>query len=131
MEHSTFDATISVLDAAILALHAVTSPLARVSGNCSVGITPRMCNRVTNHRDLGIFSRPAVRLYLTGHLYVIRAPIKSLIADHQLNRCSSINDSIVNKFRYICLLLILMVLAAFVRVRSFVNLCSLDDSVNA
>ena len=26
-----------------------------VSGDCGVGITPQMCNRVTNHRDMGIF----------------------------------------------------------------------------
>ena len=40
-------------------------PLARRSrrvfcdiGNCGVGITTQMCNRVTNHGDMGIFSRP-------------------------------------------------------------------------
>ena len=27
-------------------------------GNCSVGITPQICNRVTNHGDLGTFSKP-------------------------------------------------------------------------
>ena len=27
-------------------------------GNWGVGITPQMCNRVTNHGDMGIFSRP-------------------------------------------------------------------------
>ena len=34
----------------------------RVSGNisdCRVGITPQMCNRVTNHGDTSTFSKPA------------------------------------------------------------------------
>ena len=30
-----------------------------VNGDCGVGITPQMCNRVTNHGDMGIFSKPA------------------------------------------------------------------------
>ena len=29
-------------------------------GNCGVGITLQMCNRVTNHGDMGTFSRPAI-----------------------------------------------------------------------
>ena len=29
-----------------------------VFGNCGVCITPLFCNRVTNHGDMGIFSRP-------------------------------------------------------------------------
>ena len=29
----------------------------RVSGDCGVGITPQMCNRVTNHGDMGTFSK--------------------------------------------------------------------------
>ena len=64
MKLSIFDVTISVLGVAI-------SPLAQsfrrywrgVSGNIrnfGVGITP-MCNRVTNHGDMGIFLRPAGR----------------------------------------------------------------------
>ena len=28
-------------------------------GDCGVGVTPQMCNRVTNHGDMGTFSRPA------------------------------------------------------------------------
>ena len=42
-----------------------------VSGDCRVGITPQMCNRVTNHRDMGTFSKPGPvhRVFntLTGH----------------------------------------------------------------
>ena len=29
-----------------------------VFGDCGVGITPQMCNRVTNHGDMGTFSKP-------------------------------------------------------------------------
>ena len=29
-----------------------------VSSDCGVGITPQMCNRVTNHGDMGTFSKP-------------------------------------------------------------------------
>ena len=28
-------------------------------GDCGVGITPQMCNRVTNHGDMSTFSKPA------------------------------------------------------------------------
>ena len=31
-------------------------------GDCLVGITPQMCNRVTNHRDMSTFSKPASKL---------------------------------------------------------------------
>ena len=66
----TFDATISALDAETLALVAATSAIARsyrryqlrVSSDivdCGVGITTQMCNRVTNHGDMSIFSKPA------------------------------------------------------------------------
>ena len=87
MKHSSFDATISALDAAAEAsaldvetsafgldaetsvLGAVTSAIARsywqyrrgVSGNigdCGVGGTLQMCNRVTNHGDMSTFSKP-------------------------------------------------------------------------
>ena len=30
-----------------------------VSGDIGVGITPQMCNRVTNHGDMSTFSKPA------------------------------------------------------------------------
>ena len=93
MKHSSFDATISPLDAetlvldvetsvfgavtsviarrsfdtSISALDAETSAIARsyrryrsrVSGDCGVGITPQMCNRVTNHGNESTFSKPA------------------------------------------------------------------------
>ena len=29
-------------------------------GDCGVGITPQMCNRVTNHGDMSTFSKPAL-----------------------------------------------------------------------
>ena len=31
-------------------------------GDCGVGITPQMCNRVTNHGDISTFSKPAKSL---------------------------------------------------------------------
>ena len=66
LEHALFDATISALDAETSALGAAISDLARsflqyqrgVSGDisdCEVGITPQMCNRVTNHGDIMIW----------------------------------------------------------------------------
>ena len=85
LEHSSFDATISALDAetsaiaqrsfdaTVSALHAETSALNAemsaivqsfrryqrgVFGDCGVYITPQMCNRVTNHGDMGTFSKP-------------------------------------------------------------------------
>ena len=62
MKHSSFDEMIS-------ALHAETSAITRsyqryrrgIFGDisdCGVGITPQMCNRVTNHGDMGTFSKP-------------------------------------------------------------------------
>ena len=56
LEHSPFDATIMALGKETSALSAVTSR--GVSGNigdCRVGITPQMCNRVTNHGNMGTF----------------------------------------------------------------------------
>ena len=83
MKHSSFDATISALDAETLALDAETSALGAVTsalgastpaiarsyrryrrgvsgdiGDCGVGITPQMCNGVTNHGDMSTFSKP-------------------------------------------------------------------------
>ena len=29
-------------------------------GDCGVGMTPQMCNRVTNHADMTTFSKPAL-----------------------------------------------------------------------
>ena len=78
-ERSSLDAETSSLDAETSAqtalgaetsaLGAVTSAIARsyrryrrgVSGNigdCGVGVTPQMCNRVTNHGDISTFSKP-------------------------------------------------------------------------
>ena len=72
----SFDATISalnaepsLLDAETSALSVATAAIARsyrryrrgVYGNigdCGVGITPQMCNRVTNHGDMSTFSKP-------------------------------------------------------------------------
>ena len=65
-KYSLYDATISALDPETSALGAETSALVRsfrqyrrgVSGKCGVGITPQMCNRVTNHGDMDTFSKP-------------------------------------------------------------------------
>ena len=75
LKHLTFNETISALDAETSALGAETSALGAdtsalgaamcshgVSGNigdCRVGITPQMYNRVTSHGDMGTFSKPA------------------------------------------------------------------------
>ena len=93
MKHSSFDATISALDAETSALDvetsvfgAATSAIARsyrryrhaVSGDigdCGVGITLQMCNRVTNHGDMSTFSKPAwstATFRSTDLLYIIR-----------------------------------------------------------
>ena len=82
MKHLSFNATISAvnaetaldaetsaLDAEMSAHGAATTEIARsyrryrcgVPGDCGVGITPQMCNRVTNHGDMAIFSKPAER----------------------------------------------------------------------
>ena len=61
---SALDAKTSVLDADTSALGAATSGLRGVSGDigdCGVGITPQMCNRVTNHGDMSTFSKPDCR----------------------------------------------------------------------
>ena len=78
MKHSSFDALVSVLDAErsafgfdaeTSALGAATSAIAWSYrgyrrgvlgdiGDCRVGITPLMCNRVTNHGDMSTFSKP-------------------------------------------------------------------------
>ena len=72
----SFDATISALDAETSSLFAETSALGAATsaiarsyrryprgvygdiGDCGVGITPQMCNRVTNHGDMSTFSKP-------------------------------------------------------------------------
>ena len=58
----SFDETISALDAETSTIvrsyrryrRGVSSDI----GNCGVGITPQMCNRVTNHGDMSTFSKP-------------------------------------------------------------------------
>ena len=66
---SALDAETSSLDVETSALGAAMFAIARsywryrrgVSGDigdCGVGITPRMCNRVTNHGDMSTFSKP-------------------------------------------------------------------------
>ena len=75
----SFDVTISALDvetsslyAEMPALGAATFAIVRsywryrrgVSGDigdCGVGITPQMCNRVTNHGDMSTFSKPGCK----------------------------------------------------------------------
>ena len=62
----SFDAETSALDAHTSALGTATSAVAPsyrqywrgVSGDCGVGITPQMCNSVTNHGDMSTFSKP-------------------------------------------------------------------------
>ena len=67
-ETSSLDAEMSSLDAETSSLDVETSAIARsyrryrrgVSGNigdCGVGITPQMSNRVTNHGDMSTFSK--------------------------------------------------------------------------
>ena len=71
METYAFGAATSAIarrsfDATISALGAATSPIARSYrrgvygdiGDCGVGITPQMYNRVTNHGDMSTFSKP-------------------------------------------------------------------------
>ena len=66
---SALDAETSSLDADTSALGAETSAIARSYqryrrgfagdiGDCGVGITPQMSNRVTNHGDMSTFSKP-------------------------------------------------------------------------
>ena len=83
MKNSSFDATISALDAETSALDVETSALVAETsalgaaiarsyrryrrgvpgniGDCGVGVTPQMCNRVTNHGDMSTFSKPGLR----------------------------------------------------------------------
>ena len=68
MKHLPFDATISTLDAETTGARRgnIGTQLSNIDtwygnigareGDCGVGITPQMCNRVTNHGDMGTFS---------------------------------------------------------------------------
>ena len=62
MKHSSFDATISALDAETSAIgrsyRRYRCGVYGDIGDCRVGITPQMCNRVTNHGDTSTFSKP-------------------------------------------------------------------------
>ena len=69
----SFDATISAHDAETSSLDEEMTAIAQsyrryrrgVSGgigDCGVGITPQMCNRVTNHGDTSTFSKPAMAI---------------------------------------------------------------------
>ena len=72
----SFDATISAFNAETSVLGAATSAIARsyrlyrhgVFSDCGVGVTPQMCNRVTNHEDMCIFSRPELWLWVVTSL---------------------------------------------------------------
>ena len=67
----SFDATISALDAETSALRRRRSRgVSRDIGDRCVGVTPQMCNRVTNHGDMGTFSRPVYRLYVVSDLII-------------------------------------------------------------
>ena len=65
------------IDAEASALWVVTSVITQSSrqywrgvfGDCGVGVTPQMCNRVTNHGDMSTFSRP-VRLVTQVTLFL-------------------------------------------------------------
>ena len=55
----SFDAPILVLDAEMSAIMRSYRRYWRgVSGDCGVGITPQMCNSVTNRGDMSTFSKP-------------------------------------------------------------------------
>ena len=60
LKHSPFNATISQLDAENRRSHGVSGDIGEEFpgiDNCGVGITQQMCNRVTNHGDMGTFSK--------------------------------------------------------------------------
>ena len=91
----SFDATISALDAVTASLDAETSSLGAETsaiarsycryrcgvsgdiGDCGVGVTPQMCNRVTNHGDMSTFSKPAL-FWNTVLQCGVRLPIHTL-----------------------------------------------------
>ena len=64
MKHSSFDATISALGAEMSAIARSYRRYRRLA-DCGVGITPQMCNRVTNHGDMSTFSKPGSQQSLT------------------------------------------------------------------
>ena len=97
MKQSAFDARISALDAETSALGAATPAIAwrsfdaryrrsmqrrrrsrGVTGDCGVGVTPQMCNRVTNHGDMGSFSRPDSRHLFNTNMCLINFHSKNI-----------------------------------------------------
>ena len=72
----SFNATISALDAEMSALNAAIARSYRqyrrgVSGDigdCGVGITLQMCNRVTNHGDMSTFPNMVSYIILGRHV---------------------------------------------------------------
>ena len=57
-------------------------------GDCGVGITPQMSNRVTNHGDMSTFSKPVTKE--TGNSHSKKAdPSSSMSYDSTLWICSS------------------------------------------
>ena len=115
-----FDATISALDAETSALDAEMSAIARsywqyrcgVFGDCGVGVSPQMCNRVTTHGDMGTFFRN-VHVYLESRIFITFFNISSFTAHIQrfwnanneyCSLCENIYLSEVSTFSYLLLL---------------------------
>ena len=69
--------------------------------DCRVGVTPQMCNRVTNHGDMGTFSRPGPRAPMPPR----RPPISShrmasVRVFRDVSQCFKGSVPAVNKFVY-------------------------------
>ena len=81
-ETSALDAETSAPDAETSALGAARSEISR---SCrQVGITPQMCNRVTNHVDMSTFSKPGspLEFVFQEQSYSILHSGQSLTWDH-------------------------------------------------
>ena len=93
-DHTRFDATISALDAETSALNAETSGIVRsyrrhqcgVFGDCAVGVTPQMCNRVPNHIDTSTFYRPASIPLKINRVYTLSCRTGSALVWHSEGR---------------------------------------------
>ena len=80
MKHSSFDVTISALDAETSAItQSYRQYLRGVSGDCGVGITPQICNRVTNHGDMSNFSKPVFWFDLHKFAHLIHDSAKKCV----------------------------------------------------
>ena len=97
MKQMSFEVTISALDAETLALSTATIAwsdrryrrgVSGDIGDCRVGITPQMRNRVTNHGDMSTFSKPAKLYY---NFTMTKENVKEL--------CTHKMWTIQNKFR--------------------------------